>query len=123
MLLSIGFGGVALFLAAIGIYGVLAYVVAQRTEEIGIRIALGSTAEALFRLILKEGGVMLGIGFVLGLAGALAVGQVGRGRPLRSEARESRRAGRDDRHSGARGLCTAGQAGHPGDPAITLRQE
>lgn len=75
VLLALGFGAVALFLSALGIYGVLAYMVAQRTRGIGIRMALGSTAEAIFGLILKEGIVMLGIGFALGLAGAVAMGE------------------------------------------------
>ena len=73
MVLAMGFGLVALFLAGVGIYGVLAYTVAQRTREIGIRIALGSTTERIFRLIAREGFTLLGIGFALGLAGTLAL--------------------------------------------------
>ncbi|MBP1601057.1 MAG: hypothetical protein H6Q06_1208 [Acidobacteria bacterium] len=73
MLLAIAFGLVALFLAGVGIYGVLAYTVAQRTREIGIRMALGSTTERIFRLIAREGFMLLGIGFALGLAGTLAL--------------------------------------------------
>ncbi len=75
MLLSLVFGLVALLLAAVGIYGVLAYMVAQRTKEIGVRMALGSTPEAIFRLIIKEGVVILAVGFALGLFGALALGK------------------------------------------------
>ena len=52
----------------------LAYLVAQRTREIGIRMALGSSAGEIFRLILREGALILGVGFGLGLAGALALG-------------------------------------------------
>jgi predicted permease len=73
MLLSLGFGAVALFLSAIGIYGVLAYLVTQRKKEIGIRIALGSSAGAIFELVLREGLLLIGGGFALGAAGAFLV--------------------------------------------------
>jgi predicted permease len=73
MILSISFGLVALFLAAVGIYGVLAYMVAQRTREIGIRMAMGSTPQGIFQLIFREGVLILAIGFVLGLSGALSL--------------------------------------------------
>jgi len=73
MILAMGFGLVALFLAGVGIYGVLAYAVAQRTREIGIRMALGSTAERTFTLVVGEGFMLLGTGFALGLAGTFAL--------------------------------------------------
>jgi predicted permease len=73
MILAMGFGLVALFLAGVGIYGVLAYAVAQRTREIGIRMALGSTAERTFKLVVGEGFMLLGTGFALGLAGTFAL--------------------------------------------------
>jgi ABC-type antimicrobial peptide transport system permease subunit len=73
VLLSLGFGVVALLLSAIGIYGVLAYLVTQRTKEIGIRIALGSSAGAIFELVLREGVLLIAGGFVLGATGAIAL--------------------------------------------------
>ena len=70
MLLANAFGGVALFLASLGIYGVLAYLVAQRTREIGIRVALGSTQAGILRLVLQEGFKLVAMGFVLGIVTA-----------------------------------------------------
>jgi predicted permease len=71
--LALAFGGLALFLSAIGIYGVLAYLVAQRRREIAIRMALGSTGAAVVRLVLKEGFLLVGIGLGLEFAGAAAL--------------------------------------------------
>jgi len=76
MVLAMTFGGVALFLAAVGIYGVLAYMVTQRTKEIGIRVALGSGADRIFKLILLEGLIILFIGFALGIALTFAMRRV-----------------------------------------------
>ncbi|MGH9550157.1 MAG: FtsX-like permease family protein, partial [Terriglobales bacterium] len=66
------FSGIAMFLAVVGVYGLLAYSVRQRTGEIGIRMALGSPKIRVVRLILREGIGLLGMGLLLGLAGALA---------------------------------------------------
>ena len=71
-LLSI-FAGVALVLTVIGLYGVMSYSVAQRTNEIGIRMALGAQTRDVLRLIVKQGLTLILIGLVLGLCGALAL--------------------------------------------------
>jgi predicted permease len=73
MLLALGFGGIALLLASVGIYGVLAYQVSQRRREIGIRMALGSDAIGVMRLILREGAGLVALGLLGGLVGAIAL--------------------------------------------------
>jgi predicted permease len=73
VLLALAFGVLALFLAAVGTYGVLSYLVAQRRREIGIRVALGSTHGRIVKLVLREGFVLVGIGLILGLLGAISL--------------------------------------------------
>lgn len=70
-LLVVVFAGLALLLAAVGTYGVLSYTVAERTSEIGIRMALGAGASRVLEIVLAQGMVLTGAGLVLGMAGAL----------------------------------------------------
>ena len=75
LLLAI-FAVVAALLAAIGIYGVMGYSVAERTREIGVRVALGASSTGILKLVLLEGLTLAAIGIVAGLAGALAFGRL-----------------------------------------------
>ncbi len=70
--LSTVFGGVALLLAAIGLYGVLSYAVAQRTNEIGIRMALGAQRGTVVRMVLRETAVLIAVGLAAGIPASLA---------------------------------------------------
>jgi putative ABC transport system permease protein len=75
MLLAGLFAGIAVALALVGLYGVLSYAVAQRTSEIGVRMALGATRADVLRLIVGEGMRTVGLGIVLGLGGAAVAGR------------------------------------------------
>jgi len=73
MLLLTAFAGMALFLALVGLYGVIAFSVKQRTAEIGVRMALGASRGKVMGMVLRQGAGLALAGLVLGLAGALAL--------------------------------------------------
>jgi ABC-type antimicrobial peptide transport system permease subunit len=75
-ILSAVFAGLATVLAAVGLYGVLAYTVQQRTREIGVRMALGADATQVGGMVVRQMGVMIVVGAVLGIAGALGLGRL-----------------------------------------------
>jgi putative ABC transport system permease protein len=72
-LLVAGFAGVALLLTAVGLYGVVSYLVAQRTSEIGVRMALGAEPRDIVTLVVRSGALLAGGGIAAGMAGALAL--------------------------------------------------
>jgi ABC-type antimicrobial peptide transport system permease subunit len=74
--LSGAFGVLATLLAAIGLYGIVAYTVARRTSELGVRIALGASQGRVLGLVLKEAAMLAGVGLAIGLPAALALSRL-----------------------------------------------
>jgi ABC-type antimicrobial peptide transport system permease subunit len=74
--IALALGLAALLLASIGLYGVMSFVVAQRTREVGIRVALGAEPGGILALFLKQGMRLIGIGVLLGLLGGAAVARL-----------------------------------------------
>src|SRR5690606_31944201 len=76
MMLLLLFAGVAVILAAVGIFGVMSFAVAQRRREIGIRMALGAPHASVLRLVLREGMLVTAVGIAIGLTAAVALTRV-----------------------------------------------
>jgi len=76
MLIFALFAGIALLLAAIGIYGVMAYAVTQRTHEIGVRVALGARRADILKLVFSHAGKRVGLGLLLGISISLAAARL-----------------------------------------------
>jgi len=74
-LLSAGFGLLATLLASVGLYGVMAFVVARRRKELGIRLALGAQPGSVIRLVMREVLILLAIGLGVGIPAAMALGR------------------------------------------------
>jgi hypothetical protein len=79
MLVLSGFAIASLVLAGVGLYGTLAYLTSQRTQEFGVRLALGASGASILRLVIREGCLLTGLGAALGLGGAIAVTRTLRG--------------------------------------------
>ena len=125
-MLSAGFGLLATLLASIGLYGVMAFVVARRTKELGIRMALGAQTGLVVWMVMREVLVLLAIGSAVGVPAAMALGRVRGLDALRNPAARSDDGGCDDR---AADPCFHGCRAHPGvsrephrsDPGAALR--
>jgi putative ABC transport system permease protein len=79
LLVLAGFAGASLLLAAVGLYGTLAYLISQRTREFGLRMAMGATVGHVVRMVIREGAALAGVGAVIGVASAFAITRAIRG--------------------------------------------
>ena len=79
MVVLSAFAVAALLLAGVALYGTVSYLMSQRTQELGVRIALGASAIGVIKLVAYEGGVLAGVGGAIGLAGAVGVSRTLRG--------------------------------------------
>jgi putative ABC transport system permease protein len=120
------FAALALTLAAIGIYGVVAFTVQQRTGEIGIRLALGADARSVLRLVLRQAMLPVVVGLALGLAAALALTRLLRGLLYQVSATDPATLSLVAAALGAVGLIAAfvpAKRAAGVDPAISLRRD
>jgi ABC-type antimicrobial peptide transport system permease subunit len=74
--LSVAFGCLAMLLASVGLYGITAFNVTRRTQEIGIRVALGAARDNVLRLVMQEVLILAVVGLIVGVAAALALGRL-----------------------------------------------
>ncbi|MBL8173568.1 MAG: ABC transporter permease [Bryobacterales bacterium] len=125
-MLSAGFGALATMLAAIGLYGVMAFVVTRRTKEMGLRMALGAPRAAVLWLVMKEVLVLLAIGLIIGVPAAFALSQYVSSQLFGIEPRDPMLAGTTvvllALISAAAGLIPAHRASRI-DPILALRYE
>jgi putative ABC transport system permease protein len=125
-MLSAGFGLVATLLASIGLYGVMAFVVAQRKKELGIRLALGAQPGVIVWLVMREVLLLLAIGLAVGVPAAIALGRYVAAQLYGIQASDPVIAGSTvlllTIVSAAAGLIPAQRAGRI-DPIVALRQE